>query len=101
MLYGAGASPRNIACHVELSKGFLNNSTASSSLTVVPEVVGMCFMTPVCDLNEQITCHRYEAKVKNNVKDKSILILPERISSGSNYRLYSSIFDGAVIDSKL
>jgi hypothetical protein len=96
MLYGAGSSLRNIACHVQLSKPFVDNSTIST-----PKVVGMCFMTPVCDLNEQITCHRYQARKKESDTDKSFLILPERISSGSNYRLYSSIFDGSVIDSKL
>eukprot|EP01040_Poterioochromonas_malhamensis_P013242 gene13244-14543_t len=57
----------------------------------------MCFMTPKCDLEEQITCHRYKAAIAGND------VIPERITStgSNNYRLYSSVFNGEAIDSKL
>ncbi len=91
LLYGVGASPVNVPCHVEANAnlGKINNGT-------IP-LVGMCFMTPKCDLEEQLTCHRYKATAIGND------VVPERISTtgSNNYRLYSSVFNGEVIDSKL
>lgn len=94
ILYGVGASPKNIGCHMELLPS-LNQSAVQQ-----PDLLGMCFMTPQCDLTEQITCHRYVA-AKRVGADGKVGVIAERIGTGANYRMYSSIYNGQFVDSKL
>jgi hypothetical protein len=65
--------------------------------------IGMCFMTPRCDLNEQITCHRYRATVPSKeafTTGGAVQVIPERIVwwNKGNYRVYSSFFNGTIAD---
>jgi hypothetical protein len=57
-------------------------------------------MTPECNLKEQITCHRYKA-VKKTPADWETSIHAERIGTGANYRMYSSVWNGNAVESKL
>jgi hypothetical protein len=96
MLYGAGADPVGTVCHSKVPVH-----------EVPPQVrLGMCFMTPVCDRQLHITCHRYRAargvgrKGEEKGKGHEEVGNPTRNTHIRGYfRIYSSGFDGNQTDS--
>ena len=78
LMYAVAADPIEAACH--------------SLVEPWPDSIkiGMCFITPSCNLSSQITCHRYKPHGNETVRitlDKG------------HYQHYSSFFDGRKIDS--
>ena len=90
MLYGAYAIPVGVTCHSTVRK------------EVIPKDVkiGMCFMLPDCNINEQITCHRYKYTKElyssiDTDHSHHLTHNPIRnINIKGYYRVYSSMFDG-------
>lgn len=94
MVYGANAIPMGSICH----------STADNPPNNL--LLGMCFMAPVCNTSQHVTCHRYKPKyvannhnveayttsadMKSSIMFEAVPILRNR----GYYRLYSSMFDG-------
>jgi len=95
MLYGAFATPIGSSCH----------STGTKASVIANHIkIGLCFMTPVCDIHEQVTCHRYRATLTspsvNEGNQQQKILLPIRNTHIKGYfRMYSSIFDGNSSDS--
>ena len=102
LLYGAYATPVSVVCHstVPLPEG----SAARQTLDRLNERIGMCFYTPTCDMEEQITCHRYKAAWTadgtlssggaNTLVRSQLKLTAVRTHAPGYYRLYSSMFDG-------
>ena len=92
LVYGAHIDPVSSACHStapEGSKG--THLSGPSDSDPIGVKIGFCFMTPVCDLSEQITCHRY--------KHDRTLSQPVRIlDSPGYYKVYSSVNNGTMTD---
>ena len=58
--------------------------------------IGMCFMTPVCNISEQLTCHRYKPDPSATKGGKYAAV---RLSEKKgHYNVYSSYFDGFVVE---
>lgn len=56
----------------------------------------MCFTTPVCDFNEQITCHRYQAANWSKKTWAHVRLGVGKTSKkGGHYRVYSSVLNGS------
>eukprot|EP01038_Epipyxis_sp_PR26KG_P004566 gene4566-6439_t len=92
-LYGAKAMPIGAVCH--------------SKVPVIPShvKVGMCFMSPLCNISEQITCHRFKAQgyknhIQNKYYDHSIKLnsVKKTHSNKGYYRMFSSYYDGNKTD---
>jgi hypothetical protein len=90
MLYAAYATPIGAVCHSTVNKVFIPKNIK----------VGMCFMSPNCEIDEQVTCHRYKAA--NEIEAQGIenkIHKPIRnININGYYRVYSSMFDGNISD---
>jgi hypothetical protein len=56
--------------------------------------IGLCFMTPKCNLSEQITCHRY----KHDLRTGQAVRVSTR---NPHYKVYSSIYNGSFTDSNM
>ena len=86
LFYAAQAYPVGVGCQ-QLSP------RASSHLDGDDLLLGLCFMTPVCDLSQHVTCHRYAQHGAAGVPQ------PIRTSANRNYyKNYSSFFNGFVTD---
>jgi hypothetical protein len=84
-VYGALAVPVGIVCQSETPNPPAHIQT------------GFCFMTPACDVNSHITCHRY--KQDSNNPD---VLQPVRTSNQKgHYSKYSSSFNGKYTDSNM
>lgn len=127
-LYGAFAVPVGVTCHSTVA---INSSShtmlvprdgASVSLAAsageqnskaLVEIaapgdlkLGMCFMLPHCDVNEQITCHRHkpepiDASIRPSASTRDHLTRYKPVRTHSDrgyYRVYSSMFDGVKSD---
>lgn len=89
-MYGARAKPIPVICHDK------TNGDVSRHSMAVP-LLGMCFMTPSCDLKKQVTCHRYEGRYD----ERQNMFVPYKTARHhkGTYKHYSSIFFGNMTDS--
>lgn len=118
LVYGVFADPVNSGCHSTAPPG--NPLRDPFDLADRQGVkVGLCFTAPVCNVSEQITCHRYKPKVtvtkgpplpinplnpliQDRQKAIKVTIQPVKISlKPSHYKVFSSIFNGSFTDSHM
>jgi hypothetical protein len=57
--------------------------------------IGMCFITPTCNLSEQVTCHRYKPPTLLGDQRSAVRVTRDK----GHYQFYSSWFDGKTTDS--
>jgi hypothetical protein len=78
LMYAVAADPVAAACQ--------------STVEPWPDTIniGMCFITPSCNVSHQISCHRYKPN-----GDQPIRTTTDR----GHYKYFSSVYDGSKIDS--
>ena len=85
-IYGAGAIPLGTACQNQNPNVTISNRN-NIKFRGSHLFFGMCFMAPKCNVEEHITCHRYQATTN--------ISKPVRTSkSAGHYKRFSSIYNG-------
>jgi len=97
LIYGAYADPVNSGCHSTAPpNSLMRDRDYLDPHDKTGVKIGLCFMTPTCNLSEQITCHRYKHDVRTSVGQ--VVRVSTRIS---HYKVYSSMYNGSFTDSNM